>query len=835
MTRYPLPLTRLEAGFGPERGLTAAEADERRRRHGVNDIVETPPGRWWGLARDTVADPMIWFLAGVSALYAGLGERTEALVLAVAILPLVGMDAFLHRRTQASTEGLRSRLAEHAQVVRDGVTRRMAALELVPGDLVVVGPSEAFPADTVIVAGDDLQVDEASLTGEAFPVPKRPLPGPPGGGDEPLVDARHWGFAGTRLLTGRAAGRVVFTGGETMYGAIVRSAVEGRRARTPLQQALQRLVRILLGVACATCVALALVRLWQGHGWVDALLSAVTLAAAALPEEFPVVLTVFLGVGVYRLARRQALVRRAVVVEHIGRVTTICADKTGTLTEGRLRLTHLVAAEDGEEAALLSLAARASRPDSGDPLDEAVLHEAASGVPLAGHETLAVFPFTEARRRETAIVRDPGGQVVAVTKGAAETILAMAEVSADERGRWLERVAGLAADGHKVVACAWRPLEGPVPADEPAHDYRVAGLLAFEDPVREGVAPAVRACRGAGIHTIMVTGDHPVTAAAVAREIGLGALAPRVVSGEAMEALVAGGQARALRAIDVVARATPAQKLALVTALQAIGEIVAVTGDGVNDVPALQAADVGIAMGERGTRSAREVAAIVLLDDNFRTIVGTIAEGRQLLHNLRASFEYLIVIHLPFVASALVVSLLGYPLLYAPLHIVWIEMILHPTALLVFQDLPAVGLAALGPDDGTHGFFTPRQWRSMAIVGGLLAGLVIGTYVWNAAESGSVAHGRATAIATLAFASAALAAWLSGLRGRAARVVVGLTVLSTIVLIQTPALARMLHLTPLPLADWGVAIAGSALCVVVPGLLGGRAWRPGVSRAGRAA
>jgi len=830
MTRHPLPLARLDDLLTSERGLTAGEVEDRRRRYGINDIVETPPGRWWDLARDTLADPMIWFLAGVSALYAVVGETTEALILAAAIVPLVGMDVVLHRRTQSSTEGLKSRLAERASVVRDGATREVPVIELVPGDLAVVAPGQAFPADGVIVGGVDLQADESSLTGEAYPVPKRPLPGPPVGGEAPLVDATHWGFAGTRVLTGRALVRVALTGAETVYGEIVRSAVQGSRARTPLQGAIQRLVSVLLGAALVTCVILALVRLLQGHGWLDALLSAVTLAAAALPEEFPVVFTFFLGVGVYRLARRRALVRRAVAVENIGRVTTICSDKTGTITEGRLRLTHLVAAEPTREAELLSLAVRASRPDSGDPMDEAVLREA--GAASDRHETLATFPFTEARRRETAIVRGLDGRLVAVTKGAVETVLAMTDAPAVEREQWQGRVARLAESGHKVVACAWRSLDGLPPADEPEHGYRLAGLMAFEDPVREGVAPAIRACREAGIHTIMVTGDHPLTAGAVAREIGLGGEAPRVVSGEAMEALAARGDARALREIDVVARATPAQKLTLVRALQAAREIVAVTGDGVNDVPALQAADIGIAMGERGTRSAREVAAIVLLDDNFRTIVGAVAEGRQLFRNLKASFEYLLVFHVPFVASALVVSLLGYPLLYAPVHVVWIEMLLHPTALLVFQELPAGGLTPSGHDDGTHGFFARREWLVIGLVGGLLALLVIGTYVWNVEESGNVAHGRAMAIATLALASAALTASLSGLRTRTGQVIATLTVASTIVLVQVPPLARLLHLEPLHVLDWAVALVGSGLAALLARLLGPSAG--GVSRADRA-
>ena len=828
MTRRPVPLARLEGLLASQRGLTAAEVSERRQRYGVNDIVETPPSRWWDLARDTLNDPMIWFLAGVSALYGVLGEVAEALVLLAAIVPLVGMDAFLHRRTQVSTQSLKSRLAERATVVRDGASLEIPALELVPGDVAVVLPAQAFPADGIIVGGDDLQADESSLTGEAYPVGKRPCPKPPGGGAEPLVDASHWGFAGTRLLTGRAVLRVAFTGGETLYGEIVRSAAQGEHARTPLQGAIQHLVSVLLVAAGLTCAILAVVRMVQGHGWLDAFLSAVTLAAAAIPEEFPVVFAFFLGVGVYRLARRQALVRRAVAVENIGRITTICSDKTGTITEGRLRLMHLVAAESVSDAELLSLAALASRHDSADPMDEAVLREAdASGAGTDSRGVLATFPFTEGRKRETAIARDASRGVVAVTKGAAETILAMTDAAAAECALWNDRVARLAEEGHKVIACAWRPvdermgtgnepraglppggapgLRGPCARRRRARDQRLPARGHPRDDGHRG-SPADGPC---GRPRDRSRRRHPEGWTGVC-----GLHVPRIVSGEAMEALVASGEGRALREVDVIARATPAQKLTLVRALQAAHEIVAVTGDGVNDVPALQAADVGIAMGERGTRSAREVAAVVLLDDNFRTIVGAIAEGRQLFQNLRASFAYLLMFHIPFVGSALVVPLLGYPLLYVPIHIVWIEMILHPTALLVFQELPAGDLEPARRGAGAR-FFSRREWAAIALVGGLTALVVIGAYIWNVRESGQPEHGRAMAIATLAFASAALTARLSGLRTRTARIITAATIGSTVLMIQMPLLAGVLHLEPLHLVDWGVAIAGGALAAAL--------------------
>jgi Ca2+-transporting ATPase len=816
MMRRSLPTSRLPEAWLSSAGLTSAQADERRRRFGANEIVEAPAHAWWDLARDTAKDPMIWFLAGTSAVYALVGQALEALTLLAAIVPLVGMDLFLHRRTQASTEGLQSRLATTARVVRDGAPREVPARDLVPGDLVLVGPGESFPADGIVLEGALLQADESALTGEAYPVVKRPPAAAPRDGGEPFVDHEHWGFAGTRLLTGSAALRVAFTGGETVYGEIVRSAVSGTHALTPLQGAIRNLVNVLIVVASVICLIVAVARWRQGYGWVDALVSAVTLATAALPEEFPVVFTFFLGVGVYRLARRQALVRRAVSVENIGRVSVICSDKTGTITEGRLRLTHLVPAPGVSEPRLLHYAAIASRDSSGDPLDAAILAAAdGDGVRGMPAEPLATFPFTEGRKRESAIVRERDGALIAAAKGATETILTMCALAPDEADTWTRRMADLAADGHKVVACAWRPLAAGAWTgagdDELAHGYRLAGLLAFEDPVREGVAHALSLCDAAEIHTIMVTGDHPLTARAVAREIGLGGAEPVVVAADEIEARVARGEGASLRGVDVIARAAPAQKLALVRALQQAGEIVAVTGDGVNDVPALQAADVGIAMGERGTRSAREVASIVLLDDNFRTIVRAIGEGRQLFRNLQLSFFYLLAIHIPLVVTAAFIPLAGFPLLYLPVHIVWLEMIIHPTALLVFQDLAASERLAKLNLSGPARFFTRRDWLVIAAVGTLVTAFVVAGYLSGLAEGGQVEHGRAMALAVLTTASATLTAVLSRLRTWTSRAVAGGTLALSAVLIQTPMLTRVLHLAPLHWDDWAPALLAGAL------------------------
>ena len=813
--RRPVPAARLSGLVDDGRGLSPGEAEERLTRFGHNDIIEARSGGWRDVLTDTIKDPMIWFLAATSALFAAVGDYGESFIMLVAIGPLVGMDAFLHRRTQASTQGLSSRLAERATVIRNGKLQDLAVTEVVPGDLVVVPTGQSFPADGLILEGDSLQVDESALTGEAFPVRKdalRSLPQPVGNGS---VDTVHWGFAGTRLLTGEARLRIVNTGAETLYGEIVRSAVQGAQSRTPLQRNIGNLVTGLLVAATALCATLAWIRWQQGHGIVDALVSAVTLAVAAIPEEFPIVFTFFLGVGIFRLARRHALVRRAVVVENIGRVTCICSDKTGTLTEGQIHVGHCIPAGGVDTGKLLEIAALASRSDSGDALDRAILQ--ASGPRPTEPERIATFPFTEDRRRESGIFRTSDATILVATKGAPETILQLCVLSGADLDHWKDRIQQLAETGHKVIACACLEFTGDNwPDGEPDSGFSFAGLLACEDPVREGVTEAVHEARNAGIRVILITGDHAATAIAVAREVGIGGSLVHAIDGDELEGTIASPDAAALRRVDVIARAMPAQKLALVRALQSQGEVVAVTGDGVNDVPALQAADIGIAMGERGTRSAREVGSIVLLDDNFRTIVSAIREGRQLFRNLRLSFAYLLMIHIPLVATATLIPLAGYPLLYLPIHIVWLELIIHPTALLVFQGLPAeTRLRPAGRRERKGVFFTMREWLLIGAVGIIITLLIVWGYVRSLGTGPDVEHARAMALVALVITSSTLTACLSGLRTRASWITTIAATASAIILVQVPLLASAVHLESLHADDWIIA----TIFGLVPGLL----------------
>ncbi len=801
-------------------GLSDEEVSVQRARYGKNEIVTVTGHPWLELALDTLKDPMIWFLLSIGTLFIFIGDRSEGITLLVAILPLVFMDAILHWRTQASTASLKGELASKVTVVRSNSDTQIDSHELVPGDLIRITPGLFLPADGVFQSVNDLQVDESVITGEAFPIHKKALSLSPFnlvGVEAASIDPTTFGYAGTQVLTGIATMRVLFTGQRTFYGEIVQSVSKLPHERTPLQKSIAELVQYLILAAAFLCLVLAGVRVFQGHGWLDALISASTLAIAAIPEEFPVVFTFFLGVGIYRLAKRRALVRRAVAVENIGRVTYICTDKTGTITIGLLRLTHIDPVENFTETEVLKAAYAASNHDGSDPVDLAI-RDTAAQQKLLPQIRLRTFPFTEDRKQETSLVQETNDQVIAYMKGAPETVLKKSTLNEVQRFQWSEKTTQWARGGHKVLACAKKVLsENEVAQDgEPKSEFQFCGLIAFEDPPRPEVIEAMEYCHRNGISVLMITGDHQDTAFAIAKDVGLGGASPVVASAEEetekfQEAWLEKNSAF-LRGLNVVARCTPLQKLWIVNALKKAGEVVAVTGDGVNDVPALKASDVGIAMGERGTRSAKEVSSIVLADDNFRTIVGAIMEGRQLFTNLTLSFKYLLLLHIPFVLTAAVIPLLGYPLLYLPVHIVWLELVIHPSALFAFQQKAS---SKDGKARAQRSFFTTPEIVLILLVG-LTATVALGfSFSAGLSENSNIGHARAKSMSILTLWSSGLVAYFTRLKTWAAASIFFCTVASSILAVQVLPFSRTLKLSPLHFSDWMTSAGTVALLLLL--------------------
>lgn len=807
-------------------GLSEDDVIRQRSLYGLNEIVDVAGKPWIELIRDTLKDPMIWFLVAIGTAFIVVGDIREAIVLYIAILPLIFMDAILHWRTRASMEALKGQLSSKATLIRNGQTCSLNVKEIVPGDVVVVSSGEYLPADGIFESIKDLQVDESLLTGEAFSIIKQ-------SGSDYLksamqrpnisIETKFLGFAGTRALTGQGHLRVLFIGQQTSYGEIIQSVANLPQERTPLQKSISSLVQILIFSAVIFCVLLATVRIYQGYGWLDAFLSAATLAVAAIPEEFPVVFTFFLGVGIYRLAKRKALVRRAVSVENIGRVTYICTDKTGTITDGQLKLTHFDPMTGLQEDDVLQAAASASDPSGTDPVDLAILDRVqARDLKIPARHL--VFPFTEDRRRESAFTTTDNGQHICYMKGSPETVLSKSDLTEAERRHWVEKTHYRAKAGHKVLACSSRELSDAEFAQklEPEGGFKFSGLLAFEDPARPEVAGALKYCYQNSIGVLMITGDHPETAVAIAKDVGLGGAEPLVVSAEEEADKFTKSYLESnfdfLRKINVVARCSPMQKLEIVSALRSAGELVAVTGDGINDVPALKAADIGIAMGERGTRSAKEVSSIVLADDNFNTIVNAIIEGRQLFVNLKSSFEYLLLIHIPLVLTAAFIPLLGYPLLYLPIHIVWLELIIHPTALFAFQKQAAIKDLNKKQRSGHKKdarFFSYAEASWIFLIGLVLALIIAYRFVSGEVANLETNYMRADALVILILWSAGIVAIERGVKSRGSAVVVGATVISMAILIQLPVFTEILHVSALKTSDWAESIILVAILLLI--------------------
>jgi Ca2+-transporting ATPase len=752
-------------------GLTDIQVNSQRKTYGENKVVEAVSNLWAELVIETFKDPMIWFLLVIGIIFIFVGNITEAFTLLVAIIPLVFMDAILNWRTQNSVVGLKGQLASKVCVIRNNKEDLIESQELVPGDLVMIKTGSILPGDGFFKNSQDIQIDESALTGESFPIHKKninfnALERAKFG--VTLVDVSMLGFAGTRVLTGQGEFRVLLTSSKTAYGEIIQSVSQMPKERTPLQKSISNLVKWLIGVSVIFCLLLAAARIYQGHGWLDAFLSAATLAIAAIPEEFPVVFTFFLGVGVYRLAKKNALVRRAVSVENIGRITYICTDKTGTITSGKLKLAHLEPFESITIHDLLRAGLYASNPQGDDPVDLAI-EEIANQKNIIRKTLGKRFPFTEDRKRESAILTQ-NNLSTSYIKGAPEIILNLSSLSEINKVLWKNKVISWAKDGHKVLAVATKEMTSQESDhnSEPQNNFDFCGLMAFEDPARPEVAPSLNYCQKNGIRVMMITGDHPITALAIAKEVGLGGQNPNIISAEQysekFEENYLFENPLFLKNQDVVARCSPLQKLRIVNALKNSGELVAVTGDGVNDVPALKAADIGIAMGERGTRSAKEVSSIILADDNFNTIVNAIMEGRQLFLNLKLSFEYLLLIHIPLVLTAALIPLFDYPILYLPIHIVWLELIIHPTALFAFQK----NASKFDSIPQTHNrFFTKKRIILIAIVGLAFSTCVGFIFQKDYNYSLEIDFARSKSITLLIFWSAALVLHFTHLKTKA--------------------------------------------------------------------
>ncbi len=745
-------------------GLSSSEAARRLAQYGPNEQPRAPSPGIFAIALRTLKEPMFFLLASAALLYLFVGELGEGLFMVAGAGASITLVILQELRTERALEAL-NRLAEPTAICRrDGVERRIPARDLVPGDIILVGEGERAPADALLIGGDALTVDESLLTGESAPVTKA-LAGvasstefpDPGGEHTPFL------FAGTMIARGSGLAEVVRTGARTAMGRLGASLAAIESEPSPLQQRTGRLVATLGAFALLFCV-LVFLAYWLVHGdWFEGAIAGITLAIGLLPEEFPMVLAIFLALGAYRLARRNVLVRRSSVTETLGSTSILCVDKTGTLTQNRMHVAFDVVEDDETTDApsperrrlLIRAALRASSANPVDPMDRAVHAFAADAGMAPEGEPVRSFPIRPDLLAFIQCWRDESGESYAA-KGAPEAIFKLARLSDEARARLEIQVGDFAQRGLRVLGVATTaPLPQAPPLETASFDF--AGLLAFEDPLREDVPAAVAAARRAGVAVAMITGDYPATALAIARQAGIDSDAG-VITGAEIAATPSELVPDKIRNVRVFARVTPTSKLALVEAFKADGHIVAMTGDGVNDGPALAAAHIGIAMGQRGSDVAREAAHIVLLDDSFASIVAGVALGRRIYANLRRALTYVTAIHIPIAGLALTPILMGLPPLLLPAHVVLMELIIDPTCALVFESQPNEADAMLKPPHRRdEPLFGPRDLWLGFVQGFVVFLAVMSVYVIDDGLGAPEPQARGLAFATLVVSNLVLA------------------------------------------------------------------------------
>jgi Ca2+-transporting ATPase len=733
-------------------GLSAAEAAQRIATDGPNTLAETERRTWRRIVTDSAREPMFLLLVGAALLYLALGQLDEGLLLCLMVAVSLGLALYQEGKTERALAALRDLASPRAHVLRDGFWHVIDSAGIVAGDLVAVHEGDRVPADAHVLSSTGLQADESLLTGESMPVDK---------------DATAMLFAGSLVLQGHAIARVAATGARSQLGRIAASLQSLRPAPSPLQRQSAALARAFAVLGMAFSVILVLAYGLLRGDWLQAVLAGIALAMSMLPEELAIVMTVFPAIGAWRLSRQQVLVRRLPAIETLGAISVLCVDKTGTLTANRMDVVALYAhcarypvVEEPLPAALaplLETAVLASTMTGPDPIDRAVQRLGAANLPPAQRHPdwslVHEYGVSAQQRALVQVWRRPDGVLIAAAKGAPETVLEWC--NPDAGAGLLAAASSMAQDGLRMLAVAQATLPGAsCPAWPAAIPFVPSGLLALADPLRPEIPACVARCAGAGIRVVMITGDHPDTARAIARQAGL-ADTP-VLTGAALDALGDAALDARIGALSICARIAPAQKLRLVQAFARSGATVGMTGDGVNDAPALKAAHVGIAMGGRGTDVAREAAALVLLDDRFASIVDAIGAGRRIHDNLRKSIRYVISMHAPIAGMAILPILAGWPPLLFPMHIVFMELIIDPACTLVFENEPAApGAMQRPPRDAQAPLFSPGALaRTLAMGLGPLLGVAL-AYGW-ALGALAPAQARAFGFTTLVFANLSL-------------------------------------------------------------------------------
>jgi len=737
-------------------GLTTDQFKLQLNKFGYNELPLTKSQNILRVAFEVVKEPMFLLLISCGILYFILGDYTEGIVLISWVFVIIFITFYQHQKTEKALESLRKLSSPRALAIRDGIEKRIPGREVVPEDVIILNEGDRIPADGVIFETLNLAIDESILTGESIPVNKEA---------QSENSKNNEVYSGTLVIKGIGRMLVKKTGVNTKFGQIGKSLENIQAESTNLQKETKRLIRtlLILGIFLSAGVIVAFY-LTRGD-IIQSLVNGIATAMAMLPEEFPVVLTVFLAIGAWRLSKNHVLTRKPSAIETLGSATVLCSDKTGTITQNKMEIVSIYCdgtiinkdefvSKSQNINKIVCNAYRASQKDNYDPMDTAisVLYEKFGQTNMSESVLIKEYPLSKELFALTRVFK-LGKTYIASCKGAPEAIFDLCKMKDSERTRYLEILEQLAKKGQRLLGVACAKLDAPIlPTTQNEFDFNFMGLLCFEDPIRPEVPAAIEECYHAGIRTIMITGDYSSTALSIAKQAGIRTNG-KVLTGNDLAQMDDATLIEKIRTTNVFARIIPDQKLRIIQALKKNGEIIAMTGDGVNDAPALKAADIGISMGLKGTDVAREASSMVLLDDNFASIVGAIKSGRRIFDNLRKAMSYIIAIHIPIIGLTLVPALLpSFPILLMPLHIVFMELIIDPICSIAFElESEEIDIMNRPPRNPKERFFGFRKIAASASIGVFLTAMVLVVYFLSIQEHHTDGEIRAITFSTLIF------------------------------------------------------------------------------------
>jgi Ca2+-transporting ATPase len=824
------------------KGLSGQEALERLRTEGYNELPAAKKSGFIGSLLGVLREPMFLLLIACGLIYLFLGETTDAIMLLGFVFVIIGITFYQERKTERALEALRDLSSPRALVVRDGVEQRIVGREVARGDLLVLAEGDRVPADATLLQSSYMTVDESLLTGESVPVRKTAAAetremGRPGGDGLPFL------FSGTLVVKGRGMARVLATGANTEMGKIGKALQSIEVEETPLSRQTGRLVRNFAVTGFFLCLLVVVVYGLTRGNWMGGILSGITLAMAMIPEEFPVVLSIFMALGAWRIAQKNVLTRRVPAIETLGAAEVLCVDKTGTLTQNRMTVTKLVANGQTYDTVsdpavlpeafheIMEFSILASHVNPFDPMEKAFRQFGDDHLRDTEHlhqdwDLEREFALSEHLLAMSNVWRSTETQKhVIAAKGAPEAIADLCHFPAVRREELAAQVNLLAQEGLRVLGVAKSHLDkSSIPGDQHDFDFEFLGLVGLSDPIRPTVPAAIRECYTAGIRVVMITGDYPATAQNIARQIGL-TPNDKFITGPELDTLDDAELAERAKTVNIFARVVPEQKLRILMAVKSTGTIAAMTGDGVNDAPALKAADIGIAMGGMGTDVAREAAALVLLDDDFSSIVHAVRLGRRIFDNLKKAIAFILAVHVPIAGLSLLPVLFKWPLVLMPVHVVFLEMIIDPACSVVFEVEPEEpGTMNRPPRDRDEPLLSRRRLLLSLMQGlGVLAA-VLAVFVMSLRRGADENTARTLTFATLIVANIGLImvnrSWnrslLKTLRTYNSAVwwVVGGAVIFLGLVVYTPGLQDVFHFSALSPLDVVIALVAGVSSIL---------------------